>query len=64
MNETGEVGLQKFQTVVIVFDNGDPGYFFGKAVVFPGDTKKVKGVKFTEPKLFEPGCEVVIGGPS
>lgn len=56
MNETGYVGPKMYQTAVISFSDGTKGYFFGAAVMHPGDKpRSVTGVQLTIPRPLPPG---------
>lgn len=44
-----------YQSVWITFSNGERAGFLGPAAAFPGDTRTIAKVEFTEPKLMQPG---------
>jgi len=41
---------RKMQAVILTFDDGTKAFFTGKAVCYPPETRKVRDVKFTEPR--------------
>ena len=43
------------QSVWITFSDGTNAGFLGKAVAFPGDTRTIRNVAFTEPRALPPG---------
>ena len=41
---------RKYQNVVLTLDDGSVAIFSGKAICFPGETRRIKNIEFTEPK--------------
>jgi len=47
---------RQYQNVVLTFDDGTIAVFTGKAVCFPGETKRIRNIEFTEPKELPDDC--------
>ena len=41
---------QEMQSIIITFSDGVVAQFMGQAVFYPGDTRKITSVLFTEPQ--------------
>ncbi len=52
-----EMSDEMYQSIVITLDDDSTHVFTGKACVYPGDNKKLRGVKFFEPKEMPEGCK-------
>ena len=44
------------QTIIITFSDGKVATYTGQVHVFPGDTRKIIDIKFTEPKELPKDC--------
>jgi hypothetical protein len=42
--------MDKVQSVIIRFSDNTVGVFSGRALVYPGDKRKITNIRFTQPK--------------
>ncbi len=52
-----KIEREQIQTVWITFSDGQRACFSGRAVAFPGDTRTIRDISFTEPKPLPDGCK-------